>query len=85
MTTVRFADRLCRAIECKDSPVVVGLDPQLDQLPAFLRRACQAAYGTTPRAAAEALWQFNRTLINSVFDLVPAVKPQLAFYEALRD
>lgn len=81
MTSVRFADRLCDAIERKASPVVVGLDPQLDQLPAFLRRACQAVYGATPRAAAEALWHFNRTLIDAVYDLVPAVKPQLAFYE----
>lgn len=81
MALVRFADRLCSAIEAKEGPVVVGLDPQLDQLPPFLRRACQAVYGTTPRAAAEALWQFNRTLINAVHDLVPAVKPQLAFYE----
>lgn len=81
MTSVRFADRLCYAIECKKSPVVVGLDPQLDQIPAFLRRACQAVYGATPRAASEALWQFNRTLIDAVYDLVPAVKPQLAFYE----
>jgi orotidine-5'-phosphate decarboxylase len=81
MHAVRFADRLCRAIECKGSPVVVGLDPQLDQLPAFLRRSCQAVYGATSRAAAEALWHFNRTLIDAVHDLVPAVKPQLAFYE----
>lgn len=81
MASVRFADRLCRAVERKASPVVVGLDPQLDHIPPFLRRACQAVYGATPRAAAEALWQFNRTLIDAVHDLVPVVKPQLAFYE----
>jgi orotidine-5'-phosphate decarboxylase len=81
MASARFADRLCCAVERKESPVVVGLDPQLDQLPAFLRRACQSVYGATPRAAAEALWQFNRTLIDAVYDLVPAVKPQLACYE----
>jgi len=81
MAAVRFADRLCRAIERKESPVVVGLDPQLDQLPAFLRRACQAVYGATRRAAGEALWHFNRTLIDAVYDLIPAIKPQLACYE----
>jgi orotidine-5'-phosphate decarboxylase len=81
MASMPFADRLCRAIERKESPVVVGLDPQLEQLPAFLRRACQGGYGATPRAAAEALWHFNRTLIDAVYDLVPAVKPQLACYE----
>ena len=81
MALAPFVDRLCRAIECKASPIVVGLDPQLAQLPAFLRCACRAAYGSTPRAAAEALWHFNRTLIDAVRDVVPAVKPQLACYE----
>ncbi|ETW96515.1 MAG: orotidine 5'-phosphate decarboxylase [Candidatus Entotheonella factor] len=81
MASARFADRLFDAIERKESPVVVGLDPQLDQLPAFLRRACQAVHGATAQAVAEALWHFNRTLIDAVYDLVPAVKPQLAFYE----
>lgn len=81
MDTVQFADRLCRAVEHKASPVVVGLDPKWEQLPGFLRQACGAAYGATPRAAAEALWHFNRTIIDAVHDLVPAVKPQLAFYE----
>lgn len=81
MGATRFADRLCRAIERKASPVVVGLDPQWEQLPDFLRQACRAAYGATPRAAAEALWHFNRPIIDAVHDLVPAVKPQLAFYE----
>ncbi len=81
MDAARFADRLCSAVERKASPVVVGLDPKLEHLPDFLRQACQAAYGATPRAAAEALWHYNRTIIDAVYDLVPAVKPQLAFYE----
>lgn len=76
-----FADRLCEAIEFKGNPVVVGLDPRLDSLPPFLLRSCQTTYGHTTRAAAEALWQFNRTIIDAVYDLVPAVKPQLACYE----
>jgi orotidine-5'-phosphate decarboxylase len=76
-----FADRLWAAIERTQSPVVVGLDPHLDSLPPSLLTACRETYGATPRAAAEALWQFNRTIIDAVYDLVPAVKPQLAFYE----
>ena len=80
-TTDHFADRLGAAIEDKGNPIVVGLDPRLDSLPPFLVQACQATYGRTPRAAGEALWQFNRTIIDAVHDLVPAVKPQLAFYE----
>jgi len=79
--TGHFADRLCEAIECKGNAVVVGLDPRLESLPEDLVEASWAAYGATTRAAAEALWQFNRAIIDAVHDLVPVVKPQLAFYE----
>jgi orotidine-5'-phosphate decarboxylase len=76
-----FADRLCAAIAHTGSPVVVGLDPRLEALPEGLLTACHQQHGATPRAAAEALWQFNRGIIDAIHDLVPAVKPQLAFYE----
>jgi orotidine-5'-phosphate decarboxylase len=79
--TGHFADRLWTAIERTGSPVVVGLDPRLESLPEALLTACQQTYGNTMRAAAEALWRFNRDIIDAVHDLVPAVKPQLAFYE----
>lgn len=77
----QFADRLCDAIGRTGAPVVVGLDPRLEQIPAPLLEACRREYGLTARAAAEALWRFNRGIIDAVADLVPAVKPQLAFYE----
>ena len=76
-----FADRVCAAIARKGSAVVVGLDPRLDSVPEGLVAACRRQYGDTVVAAAEALWQFNRDIIDAVHDLVPAVKPQLAFYE----
>lgn len=76
-----FADRLCVAIERTGNPVVVGLDPRLESLPASIVTACRQEYGDTVQAAAEALWRFNRGIIDAVYDLVPAVKPQLAFYE----
>ena len=76
-----FADRLCEAIKRKGNAVVVGLDPRLESLPETLLEGCQTSYGNTTRAAAEALWRFNRDIIDAVYDLVPAVKPQLAFYE----
>src|SRR5262245_47973890 len=76
-----FADRLCEAIARKGNAVVVGLDPRLESLPEALLEACRATYGNTTRAAAEALWRFNRDIIDAVYDLVPVVKPQLAFYE----
>ena len=76
-----FADRLCEAIARKGNAVVVGLDPRLESLPEELLAACREAYGASTRAAGEVLWQFNRAIIDAVHDLVPVVKPQLAFYE----
>jgi orotidine-5'-phosphate decarboxylase len=76
-----FADRLCEAIARKGNAVMVGLDPRLESLPAELLATCHETYGASTRAAGEALWQFNRAIIDAVHDLVPVVKPQLAFYE----
>lgn len=78
---MHFADRLCAAIDAKGSAVAVGLDPRPDSLPPCLLAECRAALGETPQAVAEALWRFNRGIIDAVHDVVPAVKPQLAFYE----
>ena len=77
----QFADRLWAAIERTGSPVVVGLDPHIEQLPEPLLQRCRAQYGATTRAVGEAMWEFNRTIIDAVHDLVPVVKPQVAFYE----
>ncbi|MDR0288200.1 MAG: orotidine-5'-phosphate decarboxylase [Clostridiales bacterium] len=66
-----FADRLIDAIEKKKSPVVAGLDPKLEYVPESLR-------GST---AAGSIFNFNKELIDSLYDVVPAVKPQLAYYE----
>lgn len=76
-----FADRVVAAVSRKGNAVVVGLDPRLESLPEALLSVCQATYGDTTRAAGEALWQFNRSIIDAVHDLVPVVKPQIAFYE----
>ena len=78
---MHFADRLCAAIDAKGSAVAVGLDPRPDSLPPHLLAECRAALGETVQAVAEALWRFNRGIIDAVHDVVPAVKPQLAFYE----
>jgi orotidine-5'-phosphate decarboxylase len=81
MQTEHFADRLKAAVARKGNAVVVGLDPRLESLPDDLLATCRATYGDTTRAAGEALWQFNRGIIDVVHDLVPVVKPQIAFYE----
>jgi len=79
-----FADRLVEAIKAKGNPICVGLDPRLDKIPEFIRKdAFEAAEneGRPLRAAAEALLVFNKGIIDAVADLVPVVKPQVAFYE----
>jgi len=77
-----FADKLIEKIREKGSVVCVGLDPRLNQIPKFIR---DKALGEYPRnklkAAAEAIIEFNKGIIDAVYDLVPIVKPQIAFYE----
>lgn len=81
MTSQNFADRLCTQVRAKQSHVVVGLDPVLKKLPAFVIREAAAQYGQTARGAAAAILAFNRLVIDTVADRVALVKPQSAFYE----
>lgn len=76
-----FVDRLITAIKKYDNPTVAGLDPTLDYVPAAIRNAAFKVYGNNFRGAAEAIIGFNRKLIDALCDIVPAVKPQLAYYE----
>lgn len=76
-----FADRLVSAIKAKKNPVCVGLDPRLKSIPEFIQKRHIAQYGETLAAAANAILEFNKGIIDSVCDLVPIVKPQIAFYE----
>lgn len=76
-------DTLCEKIAARQNPTVAGLDPDFSKLPAFLRRQAVGHYGETLEAAAEAVWQFNKAIIDVLCDVVPAVKPQAAYYEQL--
>jgi orotidine-5'-phosphate decarboxylase len=76
-----FADRLTEAIKAKNSVICVGLDPRLDQIPAFIIDKMVKEHGQTFSAAANAFLEFNKGIIDAVADLVPVVKPQAAFYE----
>ena len=78
---MHFADRVSAAVDSKGSPVMVGLDPRPENLPPSLLDACRTEFGDTVEAIGEAFWRFNRDIIDAVHDVVPAVKPQLAFYE----
>lgn len=73
--------RLNEKIQKTGAPIVVGLDPMLSYIPEFIRQEAYEKYGETLEGAAEAVWEFNRRIVDAVFDLVPAVKPQIAMYE----
>jgi len=74
-------DKLVRAIAEKQAPVVVGLDPTLSYVPEFLLADAIRRLGETQEAAADAVLAYNKGIIDAVYDLVPAVKPQYAYYE----
>ena len=74
-------DRLIEKVQATQNPSVMGLDPRLEYIPADIKREAYALYGKTPDGAADALLRFNKALIDAVHDIIPAVKPQAAFYE----
>lgn len=74
-------DRLIEKIRKTNAPIVVGLDPMLSYVPEQIQRAAFEQFGETPEGAAEAIWQYNKGIVDAVWDLIPAVKPQIAMYE----
>lgn len=74
-------DRLIEKIVEKQNPTVAGLDPKLSYIPDFIKEEAFAKYGKTLEGAAEAILVYNKALIDALYDIVPAVKPQAAYYE----
>ena len=74
-------DRLISKIIETESPIVVGLDPKFDMIPDFIKEKYFREMGKTPEAAAKTFLEFAKNIIDSIHDLVPAVKPQIAMYE----
>ena len=74
-------DILIDKIKEKKNPCVAGLDPKLEYVPGYIVKKAFAEYGKSLRGASEAIWEFNKGLIDALYDVVPAVKPQSAFYE----
>lgn len=72
---------LVKRIKELEAPIVVGLDPMWSYIPESIRSEAVREYGETLEAAAEAVWQFNKGIVDAICDIVPAVKPQLAMYE----
>lgn len=72
---------LVEKISSLNAPVVVGLDPMLGYVPEHIQKKAFEEYGETLEGAAEAIWQFNKAIVDATYDLIPAVKPQIAMYE----
>ena len=74
-------NQLVANIKKTGAPIVVGLDPMLSYVPEQVQKKAFAEYGETLEGAAEAIWQFNKEIVDATYDLIPAVKPQVAMYE----
>ncbi|MBC5660313.1 orotidine-5'-phosphate decarboxylase [Anaerosacchariphilus sp. NSJ-68] len=74
-------NKLIAKIQKTGAPIVVGLDPMLGYIPEHIQKKAFAEYGETLEGAAEAIWQFNKEIVDKTYDLIPAVKPQIAMYE----
>lgn len=74
-------NKLIREIQKKNAPIVVGLDPTMKFIPETVKKNAFSVYGETLQGAGEAIWQFNKEIVDAIYELVPAVKPQIAMYE----
>ena len=74
-------NKLVENIKKTNAPIVVGLDPMLNYIPDQVKAKAFAEFGETLEGAAEAIWQFNKEIVDRTYDLIPAVKPQIAMYE----
>ncbi|MCI7812206.1 MAG: orotidine-5'-phosphate decarboxylase [Lachnospiraceae bacterium] len=73
--------KLIRKIKETNAPIVVGLDPMMNYIPEHIQKKAFAEFGETLEGAAEAIWQYNKEIIDHTYDIIPAVKPQIAMYE----
>lgn len=74
-------NKLVDKIKKLNAPILVGLDPMLSYVPEYIQKRAFDTYGETLEGAADAIWQFNKAIIDACYDLIPAVKPQIAMYE----
>lgn len=74
-------NKLVKKIQQTNAPIVVGLDPTMKLVPEHIQKKAYAEFGETLEGAAEAIWQYNKAIIDATYDLIPAVKPQIAMYE----
>lgn len=74
-------NRLVDKIKKTNAPVVIGLDPMLSYIPAHIMEKAVKEYGETLEAAGEAIFEYNKGIVDAMYDIIPAVKPQIAMYE----
>lgn len=74
-------NKLVDKIKKTNAPIVVGLDPMMKFIPEHITKKAFEEFGETLEGAAEAIWQYNKAIVDSTYDLIPAVKPQIAMYE----
>ena len=71
-------NRLVNKIKATNAPIVVGLDPMLSYVPEHIQKAAFEQFGANPAGAAEAIWQFNKAIVDATYDLIPAVSSRIA-------
>ena len=76
-----MVSKLIEKIQKTKAPICVGLDPMLSYIPEHVTKKAFAEFGETLEGAAEAIWQFNKEIVDATYDLIPSVKPQIAMYE----
>ncbi|MFI3237076.1 MAG: orotidine-5'-phosphate decarboxylase [Lachnospiraceae bacterium] len=74
-------NKLVANIKKTNAPIVVGLDPMMKFIPQHITDAAFGELGETLAGAGEAIWQYNKAIVDATYDLIPAVKPQIAMYE----
>jgi len=78
---MHFSDKLAEKVLKKKNPSVLGLDPKLEYIPDSIKKKAFEENACKKKAAAQSIVEFNRRLIDAVYDIIPAIKPQLAYYE----
>lgn len=73
--------QLIEKIKKTKAPICVGLDPMLNYIPEHILKKSYNEFGETLEGAADAIWQFNKEIVDHTCDLIPSVKPQIAMYE----
>lgn len=76
-----FSDMYIDRVKKTKSHLCVGLDPDLNKYPVYILEKAKKIYGKNSKDAASAILEFNKIIIDLIYDKVPSIKPQLAYYE----